>query len=83
MSNSMKEVQFYIPLNYVSGYIRSGHKEGTLELTKEELKSLKQDPVKFVKESDLLGDLNLIIDSYSLEDYGDPTEVKYEVRNNV
>ena len=36
----MKKVKFNIPLEYVAGHLRYGHKEGTLELTEEEFKEV-------------------------------------------
>ena len=33
MQNKKIKVKFNIPLDYVCGYIRYGHKEGILELT--------------------------------------------------
>lgn len=74
-----KKVKFNIPLDYVIGYLRYGHKEGILELTEEEFKELQEDPLDFIYNQDILYDLDLVIDDYRVEDYGDVLEVNYEV----
>ena len=42
MQNKKIKVKFNVPLDYVFGYLRYGHKEGILELTKEEFQRLKK-----------------------------------------
>lgn len=79
MENDKFAVKFDIPLDYVMGYLRYGHKEGIIELTKEELEELKKNPLDFVDKNDILSDLELVIDDYRAEDYGSPVEVNYEV----
>ena len=74
-----KRVKFNIPLEYVIGYLRHGHKEGILILTEEELEELKKDPLDFVYNEDILCELDLVIDDYRAEDYGGILEVNYEV----
>lgn len=83
MQNKIIKVKFNIPLDYVYGYIRYGHKEGILELTKEEFQRLEKDPIDFFNQEDLLCDLDLVIDDYRIEDWGSPLEVNYEVVDNV
>ena len=83
MQNEKIKVKFNIPLEYVIGYLRYGHKEGILELTEEEFQRLKKDPLKFVDTEDILYDLDLIIDSYRVEDWGSPSKVNYEVVDNA
>ena len=83
MQNKKIKVKFDIPLEYVCGYLRYGHKEGILELTEEEFQRLKKDSMKFFDEEDLLCDLELIIDDYRVEDYGTPLEINYEVVDNA
>jgi hypothetical protein len=82
-SNNKIKVKFDIPLDYVMGHLRYGHKEGILELTEEEFERLKKDPIDFIDEEDILSNLELIIDSYRIEDWGSPLEVNYEVINNA
>jgi len=74
-----KKVKFNIPLEYVAGRLRYGHKEGILELTEEEFKELQKDPLDFIYNQDILCDLNLVIDDYSVEHYGGILEVNYKV----
>lgn len=74
-----KKVKFNIPLEYVAGHLRYGHKEGILELTEEEFKELQENPLDFIYNQDILCDLNLVIDDYSVEDYGGILEVNYKV----
>ena len=83
MQNKKIKVKFNIPLEYVFGYLRYGHKDGVLELTEEEFQRLKKDSMKFLNEEDLLYDLDLIIDDYRIEDWGSPLEVNYEVIDNA
>lgn len=83
MQNKTIKVKFNIPLDYVYGHIRYGHKEGILELTEEEFQRLEKDPIDFFDQEDLLCDLDLVIDSYRIEDWGSPLEVNYEVMNDA
>lgn len=84
MENNKKiKVKFDIPLEYIMGYLRYGHREGILELTEEEFKRLKKDPMNFVDKEDILSNLELIIDDYRIEDCGPPSEINYEVTNNA
>lgn len=83
MQNKKIKVKFNILLDYVIGYLRSGHKEGILELTEEEFKRLKESPIDFIEEEDILCDLEFIIDSYSIEDWGGPLEVNYEIIDEI
>lgn len=78
-----KKVKFDIPLEYVIGHLRYGHKEGVLELTEEEFKKLQEDPLDFIYNQDILCDLDLVIDDYRVEDYGGIAEVNYEVINDA
>lgn len=83
MQNKKIKVKFNVPLEYVFGYLRYGHKEGIVELTEEEFQRLEKDSMKFLNEEDLLYDLDLIIDDYRIEDWGSPLEVNYEVVDNA
>ena len=77
------KIKFDIPLEYVIGHLRYGHKEGILELTEEEFNRLKENPEKFIYEEDILDNLNLIIDDYAIEDYGGIESINYEVIDNA
>ena len=74
-----KKVKFNIPLEYVAGHLRYGHKEGVLELTAEEFERLQENPKKFIYEEEILYDLDLIIDDYCVDEYGGIDDVEYEV----
>ena len=74
-----KKVKFNIPLEYVTGYLRYGHKEGVLELTAEEFERLQENPKEFIYEEEILHDLDLIIDDYRVDDYGGIDSIEYEV----
>lgn len=74
-----KKVKFNISLEYVIGHLRYGHKEGILELTTEKFERLQKNPKEFIYEEEILHDLDLIIDDYSVEDYGGIDNIKYEV----
>ena len=74
-----KRVKFNIPLEYVIGHLRHGHKEGILELTEEEFKKLQENPLDFIYSQDILYDLDLVIDDYRVDDYGGILEVNYKV----
>lgn len=78
-----KKVKFNIPLEYVIGHLRYGHKEGVLELTAEEFERLQENPEEFIYEEKILPELDLIIDDYSVDDYGGIDSITYEVIDNV
>jgi hypothetical protein len=56
-----------VPVDYVQGYLRYGHFEITIDsptkLTKEEIVEIAKKDIRFNGE--------LIVDDYSVEDYGD------------
>ncbi len=78
-----KKVKFNIPLEYVIGRLRYGHKEGVLELTAEEFERLQKNPKEFIYEEEILPNLDLIIDDYRVDDYGGIDDVEYEVIEDV
>ena len=74
-----KKVKFNIPLEYVIGHLRYGHKEGVLKLTAEEFERLQKNPKEFIYEEEILHELDLIIDDYCVDDYGGIDSIEYEV----
>lgn len=63
----------YADVDYVSGYLRYGHFEGVVEAeSEEELKEMMKD--KYFRDY-----LDLVVDDYRIEDYGDIGEYTYEV----
>ncbi len=83
MQSKKIKVKFDIPLDYIIGHLRYGHKEGILEFTEEEFERLKKDPMNFIDKEDILSNLELIVDDYRIEDWGSPIEVNYEVIDNA
>lgn len=66
METKRKKYLITAPVDYVMGHLRYGHFEGVLELTDEELESIKQNP-------DILRDydVELFIDDWEIDGYGD------------
>lgn len=60
-------------LDYVMGHLRYGHLEGVIEANSEE--ELK----KMMEEKYFCRKLELVVDNYSVEDYGDIGEYNYQV----
>ncbi len=83
MQNKTIKVKFDIPLEYLIGHLRYGHREGIIELTKEEFEKLKRNPINFIYDYDILYNLELIVDDYCIDDCGPILEVNYEVINNA
>lgn len=73
----MNKVVITAPVDYVIGHLRYGHLEGEVELTDEQLELFKKDPVKAIQELDL--DLELVIDDWEVDGYGDPYDVQYTI----
>ena len=60
-------------VGYVVGHLRYGHLEGEVEAESEE-------ELKEMMEDEYFSDwLDLVVDGYRVEDYGDVGEYKYEV----
>lgn len=70
---SMKTYKVYADLDYVSGYLRYGHLEGEIKCESEE--KLKE----MIKNGSIRHHLEVEIDDYSVEDYGDIGEYEYEL----
>lgn len=64
-------------LEYVRGYLRYGHMEGTVNIPDEDYELFQSDPVTYIKEHDLQDYLDLIVDDWSVEDCGNIDEVNY------
>ena len=78
-TNKYIKVKFNIPLEYITGHLRYAHKEGTVNLTEEEIEKLRENPMDFIYEEDILPQLEFVIDDYDIDDCGSPEEVNYEV----
>jgi hypothetical protein len=73
----VNKVVITAPVDYVIGHLRYGHLEGEVELTDEQLELFKKDPAKAIQELDL--DLELVIDDWEVDGYGDPYDVQYTI----
>lgn len=73
----MNKVVITAPVDYVIGHLRYGHLEGEVELTDEQLELFKKDPAKAIQELDL--NLELVIDDWEVDGYGDPYDVQYTI----
>ena len=73
----MNKVVITALVDYVIGHLRYGHLEGEVELTDEQLELFKKDPAKAIQELDL--DLELVIDDWEVDGYGDPYDVQYTI----
>lgn len=73
----MNKVVITAPVDYVIGHLRYGHLEGEVKLTDEQLELFKKDPAKAIQELDL--DLELVIDDWEVDGYGDPYDVQYTI----
>lgn len=77
----MPKVKMRIDYDYIRGHLRYGHSEGIIDLTEEELRMLQENPKKTINELDLDCDLELKIDDYSIEEYGNISNIQFEVIN--
>lgn len=70
---SVKTYKVYADLDYVSGCLRYGHLEGEIKCeSEEELKEM-------IKNGTIQEYLEVVVDDYSVEDYGDIGEYEYEL----
>ena len=63
----------YADVDYVMGHLRYGHLEGTIEC--ESVEKLKE----LLKDKYFYRNLEIVVDDYSVEDYGDIGEYEYEL----
>ena len=58
------------PVDWIAGRLRYGHKEGTINLSKEEYAEFKKDPAAYLKFHEELDDsFDLLVDDYRIDDY--------------
>ena len=70
---SVKTYKVYADLDYVSGCLRYGHLEGEIKCeSEEELKEM-------IKNGTIQEYLEVVVDDYSVEDYGDIGEYEYQL----
>ena len=58
-------------VEYIMGHLRYGHYEGTLHMTDDEFNQFKENPTKYINETDARYDLDLLIDDWEIDDCGD------------
>lgn len=59
-------------VDYVSGHLRIGHLEGIVEVDNEDI--LKQ----MIESGEIADDLEMVIDDYEVDDYGDVIDTSYK-----
>ena len=64
-------------LEYIQGYLRYGHMEGTVNIPDKDYEQFQADPVTYIKEHDLQDYLDLIVDDWRVESCGNIDEVNY------
>lgn len=79
---SEKKYKIKIPVDYIAGYLRYGHFEGIVELTDEEVEQIKNRTMTS-KEIANVYNLNLIVDDYRVNDYGDLEDPNIEEIKDV
>lgn len=77
----MHKVYINAPLDYVMGHLRYGHLEGSVELDDEQFAVFQEDPLDAIEKYDLTYELELKIDSWRVDDWGDIMEVNWEELN--
>ena len=75
----MAKVFVTLNIDELKGYLRYGHKEGTIEIPDEEMNSFKENPLKYILENDLQYDLELVVDDFDVEWVSDYSDPKYKV----
>ena len=73
----LKRVHITAPLEYVSGYLKAGLLNGTIELDEEEFEEFKKNPIDFLYDNDYIDELDLLIDDWRVEDRGPIDSVKW------
>lgn len=75
----MHKVYINAPLDYVMGYLRYGHLEGSVELNDEQFIDFQENPKGAIEKYDLMDLLELEVDDWRVEDFGEIMEVNYKV----
>lgn len=50
----MKKILIDAPLEYVAGHLRYGHLEGVIEISDEEFKKFKENPIDFLYDNEYI-----------------------------
>ncbi len=76
-----KKYKIKVPVGWIMGYLRYGHFEGIVELTDKTVEAINSGSV-FVK--DFCREyLDLVVDDYRVEDYGDIGDIELEEIKDV
>lgn len=71
----MKKVYIYASVDYITGHLRYGHREGIVNLTDEEFKQFKDNPKNFIYDNDV--ELDLLIDDWEIDDCDEIDRVEW------
>lgn len=66
-------------LDYVDGYLKYGHKEGVVNIPDEDIEKFKEDPIKYILYKSLIDYLDILVDDYEINDYGEITDINYQI----
>ncbi len=66
-------------LDYLIGHLRYGHKEGEIDIPDEDFEEFQKDPIDYLENYDLVCELPIVIDDYSIDDWGHITDLEYEI----
>lgn len=70
-------------VDYVTGHLRGGYYNGNLELSDEDYKTFRKDPLAFLlAHQDLWEDWSLKVDSYEIDDIGGLSQVYFTEQTN-
>ena len=73
----MAKYNIFATLDYIRGYLKYGHFEGDIEIPKEDIKEFENHPINYILNHHLTDYLNLQIDDFEIEDYGNINEVDF------
>ena len=71
----MNKVFINAPVEYLMGYLRYGHYEGTIELTDEEFEEFKKNPISYCNNHDL--GLDILVDDYEIDEIGNIEKIHW------
>lgn len=75
----MAKVSIQAGLEYVIGHLRYGHYEGVIEFPDEDIEKFKENPIKYIKDECLTDDLDIVIDDFEIDGYGNITGIDYQI----
>ena len=66
-------------LDYIAGYLRYGHLEGTIDIPEEDIEKFKENPKKYIEDNDYEVELELVVDDWIVNDRGEIDNVVYNI----